>query len=447
MTRPQRDESHGVTRRQFAAASSTLAAAAAIGPQAHAAGDETIRLALIGCGGRGTGAIADAMSASSAPVKLHAMADVFENRLTLSHKSLTTRFKDRIDAPADRQFIGFDGFRKAIDTLKAGDVAVLTTPAAFRPQHFEYAVNRGVNVFMEKSFAPDSPGTRRVLKAAEVSEQKGLKVGVGFMWRHSQARQEAIARIHDGAIGEVNLLRVYRVHGPVRCPRLPKDANETMFQIQRHAVFPWASSGFFIDWHCHNIDIACWVKNAWPVRAQAMGGRCYEIAGPQFDHYCVEYTFPDGAKLMTFSRGMDGCWNTYSDYAHGSKGSAQLMAELGQPMPKIYKSQDMTPENVAWEFGKNDPNPYVAEWRVLLDAIRSNTPHNESRRAAEANFTALMGRMAAHTGQYVTREQAVASEFRYVADPDALTFDSPPPVKADANGLYAPPLPGVTKEI
>jgi predicted dehydrogenase len=266
------------------------------------------------------------------------------------------------------------------------------------------------------------------------------------MWRHSKARREVIQRIHDGAIGEVHTMRIYRVHGPVHCPPLPQNDNELVFQLQYPNSFTWVSSGFFIDWHCHNIDVACWTKGAWPVSAQGFGGRCYEQASSQFDHYTVEYTFADGTKLFAFSRHMQGCWNTYSDYAHGSKGSAVLMATLGQPEPKIYKGHNMVAENLVWEFGQPDPNPYHVEWQVLLDAIRQDKPHNEARRAGMADVAALMGRMATHSGQYITWDQALNSDYQFVEDIDTMTFDSPAPIHSNPDGIYPPPQPGITKE-
>jgi len=439
------------TRRDFLKFSGSIAAASALAGvsvnRCYAAENATIRLALVGCGGRGTGAVADAFSTKGGPVKLYAMADLFENRLKSSLSNLKNSYKGNVDVPSERQFIGFDGYKKAIDCLGPGDVVLLTTHAAFRPLQFEYAVKKGVNVFAEKSFATDAPAVRRWLKAAELSEKKNLKVGVGFMWRHSKARQEVIRRIHDGAIGDVHTMRIYRVHGPVQCPPLPKNTNELVFQLQHPNSFTWVSSGFFIDWHCHNIDVACWVKGAWPVSAQGMGGRCYEEAGSQFDHYTVEYTFADGTKLLAFSRHMNNCWSTYSDYAHGSKGSAVIMATLGDPKPKIYKSHNMVKEELIWEFGQPDPNPYHTEWQVLVDAIRQNQPHNEARRAGEAEVVALMGRMATHTGQYITWEQALNSDFQFVKDIDNMTFDTPAPITAGPDGIYAAPQPGITKEV
>jgi predicted dehydrogenase len=300
---------------------------------------------------------------------------------------------------------------------------------------------------MEKSFAVDSPAVRRMMKAAKEADKKNLKVSVGFMWRHSKARQEVIKRIHDGAIGDVNLLRIYRVHGPNHCPKKPANANEIEFQIRHATCFSWASSGFLIDWHCHNIDVACWAKGAWPVTAQGFGGRTYPASGEQFDHYTVEFTFPDGTKLMEFTRHMPGCWETYSDIAHGSRGSAMIMTDLGDAKPKIYKSHNMVPGELVWDYGKPDYNPYVAEWDVLLDAVRNNKPHNEAHRACESQIAGIMGRAAANTGQMITWDQAMNSNFQYVADIDHLTFDSTAPIQALPDGTYAAPVPGVTKEI
>ncbi|MBM4094575.1 MAG: Gfo/Idh/MocA family oxidoreductase [Planctomycetes bacterium] len=439
------------TRREFlrwtgaAAAASALAGVAV--PHCHAADDSTIKLALVGCGGRGTGAVANAFSTTGGPVRLHAMADLFPDRLAGSLRSLAGPFADKVDVPADRQFVGFDAYKKAIDCLGPGDVVLLTTHAAFRPLQFAYAVEKGVNVFAEKSFATDPDAVRLWLDTAAASERKNLKVGVGFMWRHSKSRQEVIKRIHDGAIGDVHTLRIYRVHGPVVCPPRPEGQNEIEFQLRHPNSFSWISAGFFIDWHCHNVDVACWTKGAWPVSAQGMGGRCYEHAGSQFDHYTVEYTFADGAKLFAFSRHMNGCWETYSDFAHGANGSAVLMESLGQPKSRIYKTQNMVNENLVWEFGAPDPNPYDVEWQVLVDAIRNDTAHNEARRAGEADVAALMGRIATHSGQMITWDQVMQSKFQFVPNIDQLTFESVPPIHAEPGQVYAAPQPGITSEI
>lgn len=440
------------SRREFLKRSSGFAATATLAtlaaPHVHAAGSETpVKLALVGCGGRGTGAVGNAFATTGGPVKLVAMADLFEHRLDASLKNLSGSFADKIDVPKERQFLGFDAYKKAIDCLDAGDVVLLTTHAAFRPMQFEYAVEKGVNVFMEKSFATDSPATRRLMESAKKADEKNLKVSVGFMWRHSKGRQEVIKRIHDGEIGDLHTLRIYRVHGPVHCPKRPEGENEIKFQLQHPNSFSWVSSGFYIDWHCHNIDVACWTKDAWPVSAQGFGGRCYEEAGNQFDHYTVEYTFADGAKLFAFSRHMKNCWGTYTDIAHGSKGSAVLMTALGQPKPKIYKSQNMIPENLVWEMGEPEANPYVVEWQVLLDAIRQDKKHNEAHRAAQANFAGIMGRAATHTGKMITWDEVVSSDFQWVADIDNMTFETEAPIHDGPDGIYPAPKPGLTVEI
>jgi predicted dehydrogenase len=266
------------------------------------------------------------------------------------------------------------------------------------------------------------------------------------MWRHSKARQEVVSRIHQGEIGEVLLVRIYRVHGPVHCGPLPAGQNELLFQLQRPVCFNWLTGGFFVDWHCHNVDQACWVKDAWPISAQGMGGRCYPQAGNLLDHYTVEYTFADGAKLLAFSRHMTGCWDTYADYAHGSKGSAVIMSNLAAPNPRIYKAQKMTDDQVAWRCPGSDCNPYVAEWQALVDAIRQERRHNEARRAGQANLATLMGRMAVHTGKFITWDEAMNSNFRYVGDVDQMTFDTPAPIRSGPDGVYSAPLPGECKE-
>lgn len=439
------------SRRRFleisgqSAVASVLVAAAA--KPVHAAEDNTIRLALVGCGGRGSGAVKNAFSTRGGPVKLIAMADLFQQRLSNSLGSLKRRFPDYVDVPEERQFLGFDAYRKAIDCLSPGDVVLLTTHAAFRPMMFEYAVEKGINVFAEKSFATDGPNLRRWLAAAEVSEAKNLKVGVGFMWRHSKARQEVINRIHDGEIGDLHTLRIYRVQSRVHCPPYSGTGDsELAFQIKHANAFRWVSGGLFVDWHCHNIDVACWTKGSWPVKAQGFGGRCYEQVGNQCDHYAVEYDFADGTKLFAFSRYMPGCWQTYSDYAHGSKGSAVLMESLNTPGTRIYKSQQMIDDQLVWEYTEQEPDPYVVEWQRLLDAIRQDKPHNEARRAGEADAAALMGRIATHTGQYVTWDQVMQSEYRFVDDIDAMTFDTSAPIHANQQGLYPAVVPGISKE-
>src|ERR1035437_1069578 len=239
------------SRREFIKTTSQIAAASALAgvaiPYVHAAEDNTIRLALIGCGGRGSGAVADACESPNGPVKLIAMADFFDDRLTKSHTALAQKYSDRMDVPADRRFVGFDAWRKAIDCLRPGDVAMLCGYSGWRPQQLEYAVEKGVNVFMEKSFAPDPPGLRRIIKAGEAAEQKSLKIASGLMCRHANSRKELVQRIHNGELGEVLLIRGYRMQPVAPLPRRPPQENELQWQIRHFTDFFWVSGGLFAE--------------------------------------------------------------------------------------------------------------------------------------------------------------------------------------------------------
>lgn len=402
-----------------------------------------IRVALVGCGGRGTGAAANILS-TSGPIKLVAMADVFRDRLEMSLRALTARFPEQVDVPPDRQFLGFDAYRKAIDLLGPNDVVLLATPPVFRPVHVEYAVTKGVHVFMEKSFAVDPPGLRRVLRAGKLAEQKGLKIAGGLMWRHDRPRQEIIKRIHDGAVGQIILLRTYRMHGPVGFrPRRPGE-NELAHQIRNYSCFTWLNGSFFVDWLIHNIDVCCWAKGEWPVAAQGQGGRQVRREPDQlWDHYAVEYIFRDGSRLFAQGRHMTGCWNEFADYVHGTQRSARIMQNLARANPVIYRGHALNDSEILWRYRGPEPNPYQVEMDVLVDAIRNDYPHNETERCVYACMTAIMGRMAAHSGQWVTWEEAFSSDEELCPDVDSMTWDTRPPVLPDKNGNYPVAMPGV----
>ncbi|MBN2475996.1 MAG: Gfo/Idh/MocA family oxidoreductase [Pirellulales bacterium] len=421
------------------------ALAGAVVPRCHAAEDNTIKVALIGCGGRGTGAAANALS-TSGPTKLWAMADAFDDRLDASLKNLSPQFEKQIDVPEDRRFVGLDAYRKAIDALDPGDVVLLATPPAFRPIHLEYAVERGRHVFMEKSFAVDAPGVRRVLRAGEAAGQKNLKIASGLMWRHDKPREEVIRRLHDGEIGEIHTLRTYRMHGPVGSFPKPADMSELAYQIRNYCNFTWTNASFFVDWLIHNIDVCCWAKDAWPVAAQGHGGRQVRTSPDQmFDHYCVEYTFADGAHLYAQARHMDKCWGIFSDFAHGACGSAVIMENLGAPKPRIYKNQNQIAANEVWRYDGPQPNAYQVEHDLLFDAIRQDTPYNEAQRAAYAAMASILGRMAAFSGQMVTWDEAMASDLELAPGLEDYTWDSEAPVVPDEGGQYPVAMPGVSK--
>ena len=435
------DHATRMSRRGFLA-SSALAAALPAG--LHAGEDNTIKIALVGCGGRGTGAAANALS-TKGPTVLWAMADIFTHRLDASHKNLSGAYAKQVEVPEERRFLGFDAYRKAIDAVAPGGVVLLATPPAFRPPHFEYAVERGVHVFMEKSFAVDTPGVTRILRAGQRASEKNLKVASGLMWRHDTARREAVRRLHDGAIGEIHTLRTYRMHGPVGFTPKRPDMSELGHQISNYSCFTWVNASFFVDWLIHNIDVCCWAKNAWPVSAQGQGGRQARTHPDQmWDHYAVEYFFEDGSRLLAQGRHMNKCWGIFSDFAHGEKGSAVLMEDLGAPRPRIYRSQKQLPDNEIWRFEGPAPNPYQVEHDLLFEAIRRNLPYNESERAAKAVMASILGRMAAFSGRLVTWEEAMASTLELAPGIDSMTWESPPPVAPDAEGNYPVAVPGVT---
>jgi predicted dehydrogenase len=441
------------SRRQFLKSTGGAVAASALAgvaiPHVHAAGSDLVQLALVGCGGRGTGAAANALGTTNlGPVKLVAMADVFDNKLKGSHESLTKKFPDQVEVPDDRKFIGFDGFQHAMDHLKAGDVVILTTPLAFRWVHFKQAIAKGLHVFMEKPLTADGPTSRRMLELAEQASAKNLKVGVGLMSRHSRSMQELQKRIEDGEIGDLVLLRGYRMHGPVGSAfseKWPGTPNELLWQIQRFHSFLWASGGCYSDFYIHHIDQLCWMKNAWPVKAQGVGGRHYRDnkVDQNFDSYSVEYTFADGSKMYMDGRCINGCNSIYSSYAHGSKGMAIVSKANDCGVPSsTYKGQNPDRANQIWT-STDTSNPYDNEWADLMKAIRDDQPYNECPRGVRASVATSLGRIAAHTGREWTFDEVLNSEHEYAPGLDKVTMDSPAFLKADADGKYPIPSPGV----
>ena len=464
---------NGIPRRQFLTTTARVGAVSALAgldlPHVHAGGDETIQLALIGCGGRGNGAVANAMAAGGlvlgsdaaprsapdtarrGPVRLVAMADLRPDRLRTSHAALAELLGDRVAVPEERRFLGFDAYRKAIDCLRPGDVAILATHAAFRATHLEYAVERGVHVFMEKSFAADPGGIKRIIRAGEAAENKNLKIAAGLMCRHSVARRAMIDKIRAGAMGEILLIRAYRMDPGYFMDPFRGGESELMWQLSpgHPYQFLWASGGIFIELMIHQIDECFWIKDSWPVTAHGVGGR---FAGStdssqNLDSYSIEFTFADGTKATVTGRYIPNCHNDFATFLHGTKCAGKFSGDIHAPTCWIAKDQHIDPANVAWQSEEEAVNPWQAEWDVLLDAIRNDRPHNESRRAALSNLGAIMGRAAVHSGTIITWEEAMASQFQFCSDVDGLTADSPAPVQADAEGRYPAPIPGTWSEI
>ncbi len=437
------------SRRRFLSDSGKVAAGVALAgvaiPHVHAGEDNTIRLALIGCGNRGSGAVANAMNSEHGPVKLIAMADIVEDRIDRSYKALNSKFSDRIDVPQDRKFVGFDAYKQAIDCLGPNDVAMITNFAYFRPTQLEYAVKQGVNVFMEKSFAPDAPGLRRLIRAGEEAKKKNLKIAAGLQCRHSVNRQEMIKRIRDGEMGELQLIRAYRMHRVGGMGPKPKGYDELLWQIRNFVRFFWVSGGLFAEMNIHQIDEICWLKGALPVSALGIGGRMANSPnhGQGFDSMHVEWTFPDGTKATDDVRWLGGhCFSEFATYVHGTKCAGQFSGNIHAGTTRIYKDQRIDKNNIAWEAPAEKHTPWDAEWNVLLSNIRNDTPQNEAKRAAMSNFADLMGRAALHSGKVITWDEIYNSNFQFVENIDAMDYDTKPPVEVGPDGFYPVPIPG-----
>jgi len=468
------------SRREFLRRGGRLAAGVALAgtaiPHVHAAEDNTIRLALIGSGSRGSGAVINAFESPNGPCKLVAMADIFADRLEGSYKTLSGQYPHKVDVPPDRRFVGFDAYKKAIGCLRPGvDIAMLTTYPAFRPVHLDYAVSKGVNVFMEKSFAVDPVGVRRVVKAGEQAKKKNLKVAAGLMCRHSVNRQELIKRIRDGELGPVQLIRAYRMEpcGGMS-PGRPPDMKELLWQICNRTHVLWVSGGLWAEMDIHQIDEICWLKDDhYPVSAHGICGRAANSkdAGQGMDSFSVEYTFADGAKAYDVVRYIPNCYTEFATFVHGTKRAAQFSGTVHSGTCHIYKDQRCAPvrvsakynprsgqyeyseeartkrDDIVWRAPRENYTCWQAEWNVLLNSIRQDLPQNEAERAAYSNLTGLMGRAAMHMGRIITREEMLQSNFQLCPNIDTMTEDSPPPVMPEANGCYPAPIPGQWVEV
>lgn len=444
------------SRRTFLDTSAKVTTASAFAglavPHVFAAEDNTVEVALVGCGGRGTGAADQALSVVSLPTKLKAMADVFEYKQRESYKALNDKYgekPERMDVPEERRFLGFDAYKEAMDAIKPGGIVILTTPLAFRAVHYKYAIERGLHVFMEKPLTADGPTSKKMLELAAAADKKNLKCGVGLMVRHCRARQELWKRIQDGEIGDIIAMRSYRMHGPVAsCFSTPKspEKTEVNFQIERFHSFLWASGGLFSDFYIHFIDECCWMKNKWPVKAQAVGGRNYrgDYIDQNFDSYAVEYTFDDGTKFFFDGRTMLNCKNEEASYAHGSKGAAIISTSGHTPgRCRIYPDQRFKRGTELWSFPQPEQNPYQLEWDDLAAAIINNTPYNEVPRGVEASLVTSMGRMAAHTGREISYQDMLNNPHEFAPGVENMTAEGPAPVMSGPDGKYPIPEPGI----
>ena len=398
-----------------------------------------IKVALIGCGGRGTGAASQALEADP-DVRLVAVADVFEDRITECLKSLNEKYPDseRININQETSFLGFEGYKNAIDLA---DVVILTTPPAFRPLHFEYAINNNKHVFMEKPVATDIDGIKRIIKTGKLAQSKKLNVVVGLQ-RHYQRNYRAIKKMIDrGRIGDIISGQVYWNSGGVWVKPREKDQTELEYQMRNWYYFNWLCGDHIVEQHIHNIDVANWFIGANPISAQGMGGREVRKGidhGQIYDHHFVEYTYPDGQIIASQCRHQKGCMNRVEEVFQGTKGSVTINSANFALMKNKRK------KTIYDHQGEDDINPYQQEHNDLFKAIRlGQYKINDTKQGADATLSAIIGRMATYSGQVITWDEAIKMDQNLV--PDLYSFDDEAPVQPDENGMYPIPIPGVTK--
>ncbi len=426
----------GPSRRTFLHGSSALVGASLLsGPASareSARRDDVLRIALVGCGGRGTGAALQALS-TEGPVHLVAMADAFRDRIDASLAEIVREKPERVDVPETRKFVGFDAYRQALDLDV--DVVLLTTPPGFRPAHFEYAVLKGRHVFMEKPVAVDAPGVRTVLAAAEMARKKNLKVGVGLQRHHDPRYLETIQRLREGAIGKLVLLRCYWNSAGVWVKPRESGMGEMAYQMRNWYYFNWLCGDHIVEQHIHNLDVCNWLQGAVPASAQGQGGRAVRNGpdtGEIYDHHSVEFTYPDGTKMLSQCRHIPGCWDSVSEHAHGTLGSADVSA-----------GRIASQGGWEWRWQGEEVDPYQVEHDRLFAAIRADLPHDEAERGALATMTAILGRMATYSGRVVSWEEGLASELHL--GPERLDWDGEPPTRPDEHGRYPIAIPGVSR--
>jgi len=423
-------------RRSFLRGSSVLLGASvlprALAARPRAGRDDALNVALIGCGGRGTGAAAQALS-TAGDVRLVAAADAFADRLESSLAELAKWHPERVDVPPERRFVGFDAYQGALDADV--DVAILATPPGFRPIHFAHAVAKGRHVFMEKPVAVDGPGVRAVLEAARQAREKGLKVGVGLQRHHDPRYVDTVRRIQEGALGDVLYYRCYWNSAGVWVKPREPGMSEMSYQMRNWYYFTWLCGDHIVEQHIHNIDVCNWIEDAYPVEAQGMGGRQVRTGaefGEIYDHHAVEFTYTTGAKAFSQCRHQENTWNAVSEHAHGSLGTC----DVGDGVIRFKSGEP-------WVWEGEGIDPYQAEHDVLFRAIREDLPHAEAERGAHSTLTAILGRMATYSGRVVTWDEALHSELSLA--PSAWSFDGTPPTVPDADGRYPIPMPGVAR--
>ena len=422
------------TRRSFLKKGSVAATGAAVSTSiarsAHAAGSDEIRFALVGCGGRGTGAALQIMN-TKGNTKLVAVADAFGNKAESTIKNLSRKFPDKVDVPQERVFTDLDGYKGAIDS--DCDLVIIATPPGFKPQQFEYAIAKNKHVFMEKPVASDAAGVRRVLKSVEESKKKDRMVAIGLQRRHEPRYLETIDRIHGGAIGDIITLRVYWNGGGIWYRGRSDDQSEMGFQCNNWYHFNWLSGDQICEQHIHNLDVGCWVKGEYPVECNGMGGREQRMDGDAtksqiFDHTFCEYTFSDGTKMFSQGRHLRGAWTHVGEAVHGSKGTANPSGSITGPN--------------AWKFEGKSPNGHQQEQHDMIESLMAGEIYNEGEYGAKSTFTAILGREACYSGKVLKWDELLEKGADLCPGIDDYTLDSAPPTAPGEDGKYPVPVPG-----
>ncbi|MBX2820156.1 MAG: Gfo/Idh/MocA family oxidoreductase, partial [Rhodothermaceae bacterium] len=425
-----------LTRRQFVQSSAAATAGLmASGNFAFAKGSDAIKVGLIGCGGRGTGAAVQAMR-SKQNVKLVAMSDAFKDRLDSSLENIMEELDDTscIAVPEENKFVGFDGYK---DVIAASDVIILTTPPGFRPMHFEAAIEAGKHVFMEKPVATDAPGIRQVLKTAKKAKEKQLNVVVGLQRHYQTVYREWVKRIHEGAIGDIVTSHVYWNSRGVWVRPRKEGQTEMEYQMRNWYYFNWLCGDHITEQHIHNIDVSNWVKKGYPVRAHGMGGRQVRNGkehGEIFDHHFVEFEYADGSRMFSQCRHQEGCMNRVTEAFQGTNGFA--------PKPGVLKTSS---GYTMWEHDdENDPNPYQVEHDELFAAVAAGEfKYADAKNGAMSTMTSILGRMATYSGQVIEWEDAINSDLSLM--PKKFAWDAEPPILPNSDGYYPIAIPGKTK--
>lgn len=405
-------------------------------------GGDQLKIAIIGCGLRGTGAIDKLLSLSGRDIKLIAMGDAFQASVNRSLRQVTRKHEGKVDVPAERQFVGLDAYKKVLET--DCDLVVLTTPPGFRPFHFEQAINAGKHVFMEKPVAVDAPGVRRIIEFGKVAKEKNLAAGVGLQRRHDPKYTTVMRHIHDGKMGDILLSRVYWnsagvwVRTRAQLERSLKRApSELEYQINNWYYFTWLCGDQIAEQHIHNIDVSNWAKNTVPVAANGQGGREVRKGkdhGQIFDHHMVEFTYPDGSTMLSQCRHQPDCWVRVGEEFSGTKGKA---------VTGLRSVCKVTVGDNVYAYDGPDVDPSVKTLSDLVDSIYAGSPLNETEVGAMATMTTILGRMATYSGKRITWDEAYNSDLE-IGPHDLASWDREPPFGPDENGDYPVPIPGKT---